>query len=301
MKSVTFALFIVIILHNSALGSITMDYVTIGDPNNTGYGVSPPIGSIDYVFKMGKYEVTTAQYAEFLNAKAKTDPYGLYHSSMGTRGLSRSGVDGAYNYTVSIEWQNKPISLVSFFDAARFANWLGNGQGSSDMEDGAYTLLGATSGAFNRNSDSVVWIPSYNEWTKAAYYNANSAAYSLFPNGKNQRIGSEMNYSGSIVDVGSYPQTNYYGTHDQGGNMAEWTDTDRNGGINSDKIFRGGSYSDHLNNESGSLMRIDKLSDFSPQTESWGIGFRVASIPEPSISLLIGMGLVVMTQRRLRY
>ena len=71
---------------------------------------------------------------------------------------------------------NKPITFVSWFDAARFCNWLHNGQPSgaqnaATTEDGAYTLNGATSGvAISKNATAKVWIPSENEWYKAAYY-----------------------------------------------------------------------------------------------------------------------------------
>ncbi len=61
---------------------------------------------------MGKYDVTTAQYCQFLNAVATTsDPYGLYNSRMaavgsgigGTSGcgIVQSGTAGSYAYTVA--------------------------------------------------------------------------------------------------------------------------------------------------------------------------------------------------------
>ena len=37
-----------------------------------------------YAYYISKYEVTNAQYAEFLNAKAASDPLGLYNASMGS-------------------------------------------------------------------------------------------------------------------------------------------------------------------------------------------------------------------------
>src|SRR5262249_36788583 len=68
---------------------------------------------------------------------------------------------------------------VSWGDAARFANWLHNGQptgpqNASTTEDGAYTLNGATSSAalmaITRNAGGRWFIPTENEWYKAAYY-----------------------------------------------------------------------------------------------------------------------------------
>jgi formylglycine-generating enzyme required for sulfatase activity len=64
--------------------AVTMEWVEVGDPGNdpdtavmtccgsstgtTGYG------SVPYTYWIGKYEVTNAQYAEFLNAVAATSP-----------------------------------------------------------------------------------------------------------------------------------------------------------------------------------------------------------------------------------
>ena len=42
-------------------------------------------------------------------------------------------------------YANRPVDYVSFWDAARFTNWLHNGQGlGGDTENGAYTLGGYT-------------------------------------------------------------------------------------------------------------------------------------------------------------
>ena len=64
---------------------------------------------------------------------------------------------------------------VSFFDCVRFANWMNNGQGNASTESGAYTLLGGTATPSNattitRNAGANIFLPSENEWYKAAYY-----------------------------------------------------------------------------------------------------------------------------------
>ena len=138
----------------------------------TGYG------SVADVFRV-RYEVTTnAQYAEFLNAVAATDTYGLYNTSMGSGygGITRSGSSGSYTYSAIADWENMPVNYVSFWDALRFANWLHNGQptGAQDdstTEDGAYTLTpGHREQSRQRNAGARVFLPSEDEWYKAAYY-----------------------------------------------------------------------------------------------------------------------------------
>ena len=118
-------------------------------------------GSVSYIYQMGKYDVTVAQYAAFLNAVATTsDPYGLYNSDMATDlptiAHYPSGSPGSYSYSVTgsdSQGVNCPIFDVSWGDAARFCNWLDNGQPTSGTEatgtteTGAYTLNGGTSDA----------------------------------------------------------------------------------------------------------------------------------------------------------
>jgi hypothetical protein len=69
---------------------------------------------------------------------------------------------------VTTRWRHS----VSWFDAARFANWMQNGQGSGDTETGAYTLVeGQTTGAAPaRNAGAEYYVPTENQWYKAAFY-----------------------------------------------------------------------------------------------------------------------------------
>ena len=162
---------------------VNIGYVDVGNINNaadsTGYG------SVAYNYKIAKNETTISQYAEFLNAVAKTDTYSLYSAGMTTsyiNGISQGGVSGSYSYSVNPGSGNKPISYVSWFDAARFCNWMQNGQPSGvqnagTTEDGAYTLNGAISGvSVNKNVGATVWIPSEDEWHKACLLYTSDAA-----------------------------------------------------------------------------------------------------------------------------
>ena len=91
-------------------------------------------------------------------------------------GISRSGSSGSYTYTIQSNYCNKPISYISWWDCARYCNWLHNNkptgaQNNSTTEDGAYTLNGAASGNFKpKNSGASYYIPRVDEWYKAAYY-----------------------------------------------------------------------------------------------------------------------------------
>ncbi len=118
----------------SAYGGVTMDFVIVGNPGNL--PDSNGLGAVSYGYKIGKYEVTIGQYVDFLNAVAKSDPYGLWDPRMETGAygwvpgfIARTGTPGNYSYQVmDAAFLNRPVWWVDWWDAARFANWMHNGQ-----------------------------------------------------------------------------------------------------------------------------------------------------------------------------
>jgi len=170
--------------------AVTVSWVTVGNPGNPNdtinTGTNPNYGAVGYTFRIMKFEWTNAQYVEFLNAVDPdgTNPNGIYSASMGTNargGISfTSGNSVGSKYASRTNMADKPVNFVSWFDAARVANWLHNGapvSGSSSalasapQNTGAYTLGTGTSGnAPAKNAAAQYWIPTENEWYKAAYY-----------------------------------------------------------------------------------------------------------------------------------
>ena len=291
-------------------------FVPVGNPGNaaapsTGYGAVP------YTYNMGEYDVTLAQYCQFLNAVAATDTYGLYNTVMttddpgvGTKiGISQGGGPGAYDYSV-IGNGNMPVFAVSWGDAARFCNWLQNGQptgaeGNGTTETGAYTLDGATSDAalmsVTRNAGAKYVIPSENEWYKAAYYdptlNGGTGGYWLYPTRSNSTPSNVLSALGTnnanFCNNGTYSDpTNFltpvgafadspgpYGTYDMGGDVFQWNEANVDGEYRGQ---RGGSWAANIY-----LASSDRAYNI-PSEENWNVGFRVAEVPEPgSIALLV--------------
>ena len=307
-----------------AFAVVNIDFASIGNAGNAADAATGSLyGAVASAYQIARNETTISQYAEFLNAVAKTDTYSLYSTSMTTsyiNGISRGGVSGSFTYSVASGSANKPITYVSWFDAARFTNWLHNGQpgGAQDAattEDGAYTLNGAVSGvSVSKNVGATVWIPSESEWYKAAYYDPNKGGVGVggywqqanqsdtmagntigVANSANYYDGDYVGYPGAaLTDVGAYGlnSDSAYGTNDQAGNVFEWNDAVISG---SSRGLRGGAWGNFA-----SILPASYRNSYAPAFEGGGVGFRVASVPEPSAVALTLLSVSACLTRRRR-
>ena len=300
----------------SSASAVTIDWVAVGSPNNLCDVQSQGcFGTVTQAYQISKYEVTNAQYAEFLNGKAASDPLGLYDASMGSGygGITQSGTSGSYSYSAIAGREDLPVNFVTFYDAVRFANWLHNGQGSGDTESGAYTLLGGTAtptnGAFiGRNLGATIFLSTENEWYKAAYYDALSTSYFDYPTESNSATtctaptgaANSANCDwplgggiGDLTDVGSYSGSESpYGTFDQGGNVWEWTET----ATALNRVLRGGSFLSVPANLAAATQSAGNPADAFDS-----VGIRLASpIPEPGTGVLVIGGVLGLAGWRRR-
>jgi sulfatase modifying factor 1 len=289
----------------SAFASIEIGTSYVGDAGNTADSTS--YGAVGYGYHVGTYEVTNSQYVSFLNATGSTNAHGVYNSSMNSSthgGIQQSGTSGSFTYSVKAEMGNKPVNYVSFWDAARFTNYLTTG----GTESGVYNLGGVTAPTNNTvTRDATAWnaggvaIASEDEWYKAAYYKGGSttAGYWDYAHQSDSITTADANYAmsvGTLTDVGTYSgAASYYGTFDQGGNVWEFNDAivssttrgERSGAFGFSAVYLQSSY---------------RGSD-DPTDEFGGIGFRISSlapIPEPSTYAAIfgSLALAVATMRR---
>jgi sulfatase modifying factor 1 len=324
---------VVLLAASAVQAAITIETVPVGNPGNandstTGYG------KVDYNYRIGTYEVTAGQYKEFLNAVAKTDAYGLYNTTMSRTdwgsGITQSGggTDGnPYTYTVDADYVNRPVNLVSFWDACRFANWLHNGQptgprGAGMTERGAYTLDGYNGGdgrTIQRSADAKWAVTSEDEWYKAAYHKNDGVTgnYWDYPTGSDTAPGRDMAdplpgnnanyYTGASpypIDSGKYTtiagefqnSDSPYGTFDQGGNVWEWNEAIF---VESWRGLRGGSFYGNVGYFFLAAMESWSYHDLYPSDEINYVGFRVSQVPEPAtLSLLALGGLMALRRRR---
>ncbi len=322
---------------------VVIETVTVGNPGNpgegsgesepAGWGPDRICGAVAYTYNIGKYEVTAGQYTEFLNAVAATDTYGLYNSMMDSLSngcqITQNGTSGSYTYDFSgrpsgteADWVNRPVNFVSWADAARFANWLHNGQltGAQDAtttEDGAYDLS-ATQSYYGPNGETPaygtddwdslndaliavirepaasVFLPSEDEWYKAAYHKNDGVTgnYWDYPTSSNGVPSNDLDGSGNNatffdgdLTIGSpYYRTEFgahvnsespYDTFDQGGNLWEWDEAILYGSF---RGLRGGSFSYGGNYLHAAFRGSYGFSLGYPSNEDRGVGFRVAEV-----------------------
>jgi formylglycine-generating enzyme required for sulfatase activity len=304
---------------------VAIEIVVVGNPGNPGEQSRLPsgdptfYGGVAYTYAIGVYEVTAGQYTAFLNAVAATDAYGLYHTRMDydadpTRegcNIKRQGASGSYTYSVAPEWANRPVNYVSWADAARFANWLHNGQppGAQDLtttEDGSYFLNGIRENNDEQLEDVVrepdaTWvIPSEDEWYKAAYHRNDGVTgnYWNYPtnadNGVSNTLvdpdpGNHATFSvNQVLTIGApYYRTGAgahensaspYGTFDQGGNVMEFTEAVPHSDI---RRIRGGSWF-----WGGSLLFSSDVDDVMHSSDQFNdLGFRMVMLDIDPVSV----------------
>ena len=95
-----------------------------------------------------------------------------------------------------------------------------------------------------------------------------------------------------LTDAGAFTQANsYYGTFDQGGNAWEWNDAV----IGLSRGLRGGLWG----GGEGYLQASSRDSD-GPTNQFSYLGFRVATVPEPTagVSLMLGVGMLLARRKR---
>ena len=229
-----------------------------------------PVHSV-YVdaFYMDKYEVTNAEYAEFLNAKGKHTERGQIWLDIGDGDERIEYI--SRKYQVKAGYENHPVVEVSWYGAMAYAEWKGKR------------------------------LPTEAEWEKAARGGLSGLTY---PWG-NTIDSSRANYNNHVRDttaVGKYA-ANGYGLYDMSGNVWEWCLDEYNAnfyaispsqnplsgansiqwlldnytGVKTSRVLRGGSW--HLS--AANYVRCARRGSNTPTGTHSDLGFRCARTVSP--------------------
>ena len=281
----------------SGANQFTMEFVTIGNPNNAAdtTGSPNPAGSVAYAYNLGKYEVSR----DMITKANVAGSLGITLADMTSFG--GNGV-------------NRPATGISWYEAATYVNWLNTSTGGTaayKFVGGTFQLWSSTDAGYNannmfRNSLAKYVIASRDEWYKGAYGSPNGTWYN-YPTGTNSAptavvggtAGNTAVYAQSSstgpADITNAGGLSAYGTTGQGGNVWEWNETAFDG-IN--------STADERRELRGGVWFFDGYLDASnrgtglPASENASNGFRVASVPEPSTGLLVLLGLSGLLLKR---
>lgn len=280
----------------SGANTFTIDFVNIGNAGNaddTGDGggsFSSPYGGVSYNYRMGVTEVSQDWITKATNL-----------------GVTNLG-GGAWT-------DSQPAATMTWYQAAAFVNYLNTSTGhhAAYQIDAGVTALTPWSSAqawqldgenLYRHKDAYFFLPSEDEWYKAAFHKNDgvTANYWDYATGSNA-IPDGLDFNGDTVFDAVFNQgfdqgapnavTNVglpsaYGTLGQDGNVWDWVESAFDGVNDSSsetREIRGGTCDD-----TESRLRSSLRFSFLPQNANPTVGFRVASVPEPSCTILLSFG-----------
>ena len=320
------------------------DWAVIGDINNPamdGADIDYSMrgrGSVGYRYRISKNEVTTAQWLEFVNSySTQSDKMRWFGapSFWGARlDSSYSGPGNRWVLRTDVENASRlPVFSISWRDAARYVNWLHNGKGTSlsAIANGAYdtsTFTEQDDGDFitfndqrTRSAGARFWIPSLDEWVKAAHYEPRNLdgtggrwwryvdggedilVPGLPEDGGQTTVGMEAFSNGEWIfdkPLGMYEDVvSPWGLLDVSGGASEWTEEIEGiGGRAEHRVYDGGP----AGGWPGQIDRLDEWNFASPFHAPL-TGLRIASTvpsPGPLGGLLAASSTLLRRRKRCR-
>ena len=277
---------------STGANQFTIDFTTIGNPGNaadtTGYG------SVGYTFRIGTYAISQNQ-------------------------IDNATASGLANVTAGAWSGDRPAANMSWYESAAFVNWLNTSKGFQaaynlnwsgstwSMALWTVTDAGYDSNNLYRNSLAKYFLPSENEFYKAAYAKSDGSGYYLYPtaNGNPPTAVASGTSAGTAVygGQGLAPASVYqagglssYGTMGQGGNVHSWQESAYDG-VNDDAQENRGFCGGYWATSAVALQSDIGIVPGNPLNEDSRVGFRVASVetvPEPSTYALFGIGAIGM-------
>jgi hypothetical protein len=282
----------------SGANSFEIEFVPIRNAGNPPDANPNPAGAVPYKYRIGKYEISEQM-------------------------VDKANALGGLGITKDTRGPDMPATSVTWYEAAQFVNWLNTSKAfapaykfvGSDFQLWEPSDPGYDATNLYRNKLARYFLPSVNEWHKAAYYDPAAGIYYDYPTGSDS-VPDGIDFVGdpmfdAVFNEGALnPDPNVimnvgllspYGTAGQGGNVWEWEETafDRiNDMANEQRRIPGGSWGDiyTVMNATNTLIGI------GPQFDANFVGCRVASvIPEPNALLLLCVEIIGLLRLRIRH
>ncbi|NBR46874.1 MAG: PEP-CTERM sorting domain-containing protein, partial [Verrucomicrobia bacterium] len=264
-------------------------------------GVGNTAGAVAYTYGIGKYEVSRSMIE-----KANT---------AGTLGITLQDM-----FSYGGNGANRPATGINWYEAAVFVNWLNTSSGGTaayKFDGGGNFQLwspgdtGYDANNLFRNSLARYWLPSRDEWYKAAYGNSDGT-WNNYTTGNNTAPTSTaggtdpgttvfgLNFNSGPADIDNAGGLSAFGTMAQGGNVFEWTESAADGVNSSESENRGKQGGAYYTGDGDLAAPSFRFGVDSPSSD-FIIGLRVATVPEPSALSLMAIGcagLVAFHRRR---
>jgi formylglycine-generating enzyme required for sulfatase activity len=312
--------------------SYDFSFATISAVGNMPYAGPDPVpfstgrGRVDHEYRISRLELTTSQYLEFVNAAAAHNSLDLGWALWWGAEIDPTAPTIRYRLINTPDAGQRQVTNITWREAAMYCNWLHNHK-SADHDailNGAYDTSTFGQGPdglsftdqLTHHPDARFWIPTYDEWMKAAYYDPNrngpgQGGWWLYGNASDIPLvpglpGAGTTNAGLILQdaqqrdmiVGAYQTVQSpWGLLDVSGGASEWTEESQlfpNEG-NRTRIAKG-AYA-------GDLAYV-------AQDAAWGAyaywpyfssttGLRIASsIPAPGVLTVVSVGIVLIKRRR---
>jgi hypothetical protein len=317
-----------------------IDFVTINHPGNAawqGDGTQGDLaigrGGVDYSYRIGRYEVTTGQWCEFMNAaldRPANDhiPFVFAPSTWGAVGTTPNN-PGGQRYTVPAGHAMYPAGGIDWRTCAILCNWLDHNKASNREAflSGSYDVstFGYNGNIFTdqaaRSPGAQYFLPTWDELLKASHYDPNrfgpgQGGWWTYNNGTDTPLvggpppsmggngQANFGFSGPpnpfSIPLGAYLTQSPWGLFDTAGGTSEWTESIRTIGGGIRFRYHDGSY---WNSDPGYGIAdsIYAAADEFPSVSTYNLGFRIAAVvPSPASSMILAASALFCAWRRNR-
>lgn len=318
------------------VGPDGIDWVTVGAVGNQPWqGNGTPgdravgRGGVNYEYKIGRFEVTTAQWVEFMNAaydrpRADWLPHLANPSTWGAVGTTPN-TPGGRRWAVPAGNEMLGVGGISWHQAAIYCNWLENNKSTDRAAflNGAYdvstffTIGNIFQDQAAHTPGARYWIPTWDEWLKASHFDPNFTnpdgcrgkwwQYSTTsdtaplpgPPGVGEHNRGFSTPSPFGIPLGSYTNvTSPWGLYDTAGGTSEWTEEIHALSDGTRSRYADGSW--WLDGPGvADRIGVPGIDEF-PNYALFDSGFRIAStVPSPNVLLPL-LGVVLLQGGRTR-